>query len=56
MRRYKLGHDEEKAKRVKLAKLTRMRKANPKVDTPIKPFDPERLSKAIRYLNEHLKR
>ena len=45
-----------KAKRLKPAELARLRKANPKVDTPIKPIDPERLSQAIRYLNEHPKR
>jgi hypothetical protein len=40
-------------KRVQLAKSTRLRKANPKAVTPI---DPERLSQAIQYLKEHLKR
>jgi hypothetical protein len=56
MGRYKRDQDKVEAKRVKLAKPTRLRKANPKVETPIARIDPERLSLAIRYLNEHPKR
>jgi hypothetical protein len=52
MEPYKQGQDEV-AKRV--ASPTRLRKANPKVEAPIKPIDPERLSQAIRYLKEHPK-
>ena len=35
---------------------TPLRKAKSKVEAPIARIDPERLSQAIRYLNEHPKR
>jgi hypothetical protein len=49
----KQGQDDVEAKRA--ASPTRLRKASPKVEAPIARIDPERLSKAIRYLNEHRK-
>ena len=49
----KQDQDEVEAKWV--AGPTRVRVANRKVETPIERIDPERLSRAIRYLNEHPK-
>jgi hypothetical protein len=60
MGRYQVGagsiKDEAEAKPVKRAKPARVRKADPKGETPIERIDPERLSRAIRYLNERPKR
>ena len=47
--------DQEEVEAKRVASPTRQRKGNSKVEVPIVRIDPERLSRAIRYLNEHPK-
>jgi hypothetical protein len=52
-----MGQDKQDQDQVEAKRSpTRVHKANPKVETPIARIDTERLSRAIRYLNEHPKR